>query len=449
MFLETWNESLWSVLFLPLYVLCAGSLLLRCRFLPFLRPGLVLQAARKGEDGSGEGMSPFQAASTALAATVGTGNIIGTAQAIAMGGPGALFWMWAASLLGMTVKYAEILLGQRMRGSAAAYIRVALGKLPAHFYGLLLSFSALTVGTMAQLNGCVGALCEACGRHSLSAKALIGLALTAVLALCLAGGVRRVLCFCERLVPAMGLGFLLAAGTALFCTRTRIPGALALVLRDALRPRAAIGAAGGVALRQTLLWGLRRGAFSNEAGLGTAAAIHAGVRSKDAPLHALWGVLEVFLDTILLCTATALVILCSGVPIPYGSMPGPELLRDAFTVSLGRRASDLVICMALTLFGFSTALGSTVVGTQCQEEMWGAGAGRRFRRLMVLCAFPGCVLPVELIWQAADSVNVLLAIPNLLSLLILAPGIQRLTTARFYGGNRRMPLDENGETAIL
>lgn len=411
------NESLWSLLFLPLFLLCALRLA-PCLRLPPLR---VLRAAESFSEGETAGMKPAQAASTALAATVGTGNIVGTAQAIAMGGPGAVFWLWVAAILGCAVKYAEIYQGQRHRGGAMAYIDAALGPLPARCYAALAAVSALLVGNMAQINGTVSALCGVTGDGGALLRAALGLVITAFLGVQIVGGARRVGRFCESLVPLMSVCYVLVLGLLLFVFRARLPHIFQEIIADSFHPRAAAGAAGGAALRQTVVWGLRRGAFSNEAGLGSAANIHAEVRAGRPELHGLWGVFEVLVDTLLLCTLTALAILCSGIRIPWGSLPGPELLRTALASLYGRKAAFVFLSIELTLFGFSTVLGCYVCGQRCVRWLGGKGSGRAFFAAYLLCALLGCVLPVDWIWQAADAVNVLLAVPNLLALLLLAP----------------------------
>lgn len=432
MILERLNECLWAALFLPLFSLCGVTLLLRCRFLPFLRFRQMLRVTLGGREDCGEGLRPAQAAATALAATVGTGNIVGTAQAIAMGGPGAVFWLWIAALLGMSVKYAEILLGQYYRQGAMGYIRAALGKSMACFYAAASALSALAVGNMAQMNGSVSAVCQGAGESGFRLRLFCGLLLTVLVALSLTGGARRIGRLAERLVPIMALGFLMITTFVLFHFRASLPGVLQRIFNEAFHPQAAVGATSGAAIRQTVLWGLRRGAFSNEAGLGTAANVHATVDSRKPALHALWGVFEVFVDTLVLCTATALTILCSGIVIPSGSLPGPELLQTALAEGVGQRAASLFMAAALPLFGFTTVIGCAVCGERCVVWLNSARAVKPYRALFVLCAFLGSLVPTHVIWHAADAVNALLAVPNLLALLILAPQVGREVYERLY-----------------
>lgn len=417
MFLEQVNESLWSLVFLPLFA-CCGLLLLPSFRLPALR------ISRGKDRNDAPGMRPWQAVSTALAATVGTGNIVGTAQAVAMGGPGAVFWLWCAAFLGCAVKYAEIYQGQR-HGGAVGYIRAALGKIPAKCYAVLTAVSALFVGNMAQMNAAVRALCGGAGERAVLLRLLLGLLLVGLLAVPIRGGAKAVGSSCEHLVPLMSALYLLVLGYALFRFRGRLPAVFGQILREAFHPRAALGAAGGLALRQTLLWGLRRGAFSNEAGLGSAANIHAEVRSDHPERHAFWGVFEVFADSFVLCTATALVLLASGVRIPFGTLPGSELLRDALAGIYGHGASYCFLSAALGLFGFSTVLGVYVCARRCVLWLGGERAERMYSRVFLACALLGCLLPLGLVWQLADTVNLLLSIPNLTALILLSASTSR------------------------
>ena len=319
-------------------------------------------------------------------------------------------------VLGCGIKYAEIYQGQRF-GGAMGYIAWTLGRPAAAFYAALAALSALVVGNMAQMNGAVNAICSGVGALP---RVLLALLLSLLLWRQLGGGVSGVGSACGRLVPPMSVCYVLVLGYALFSLRARIPTVLGEILDNALAPRAPIGAAGGLAFRQTILWGLRRGAFSNEAGLGTAANIHAEVQTSQPQLHALWGVFEVLVDTLVLCTLTALVILCSGTVIPWGGLPGPELLQQALGGVCGEGGAAVFLAASLGLFGFSTVLGVYVCALRCVRWLWGGEAERRYRWAYLLCAFLGCLLPTRLIWQMADGVNVLLAAPNLLALLLLS-----------------------------
>lgn len=438
MILERIGEHLWIGAFLPVFLLCAGCLLLRFHFLPFRRFGLMLRVTLGGEEKGGTGLSASQAACTALSATVGTGNIIGTAQAIAMGGPGAVFWLWMSALLGMSVKYAEILLGQRFSG-ATGYIRRALGPIPAGIYAVIAVFSSLTMGNMAQMNGAVHAICTVFGTDGDGLRLAITLFLSLTAFISISGGLRRVGSASEKLVPFMTLGFLLATGSVLFVFRSRLGTVMRLILKSACKGSAVAGAAGGLGMRSALLWGLRRGCFSNEAGMGTAGNIHASVQSPEPCIHALWGVFEVFADTMILCTLTALTILCSGVRIPYGELPGAELLQSALALVYGQRFAGVLLSTALLLFGYTTVIGTAAVGLICASELGVEKGVRLYRIAFLICSLSGGLVSLECVWRLADLSNVLMSLPNLLALLVLSPSAGREVDAAF---------EEKGKTSL-
>lgn len=453
--LEQVNSTLWTCLFLPCFLVCGLRLTLRCGALQFRRFGLALRLTvgrpSRGAEGSGS-VSPLQAASTALAATVGTGNIVGTAQAIAMGGPGAVFWLWTAALLGMAVKYAEIYLGVRHRqklpngetvGGPMYYIR-ALGSAfapLAALYAALAVLSALGMGNLTQVNGAVSAICRAVevflplsGSERFKLRLGLGLALALLTLAVLSGGVKQVGRASALMVPFMGLVFLGSTLTVVICHIQRLPAALGEILAGAFSPRAALGAAGGLGLRQTLLWGFRRGVFSNEAGLGSAAIAHAAARTDSPAEHGLWGVFEVFADTLVICTATALAILCSGVEIPWGSLPGPELLGTALATVFGEKGSALFLGACLFLFAFSSVLGSSVYGGGCLEYLFGRRIRGLYRAVYAFFVLLGSVLSVALVWAAADTVNVLLSLPNFIALFALSGQVGRDVRRHFFQG---------------
>ena len=404
------GKLLWLWGFLPLFAACAAA---------WVRPLLTMKKGKGRSASSGQKapgtLSPGQAAGAALAATIGTGNIVGTAQAIAMGGPGAVFWMWAAALLAMPVKAAEILMGQRM-GGAMGYIRRALGPFPAKSYTLLALGNVLILGNMTQMNTASSLF----GNVDFPAADLaVPLMLTALIAICLQKGIDGVGRLCMKLIFVMAGLYLAACAAGLFMHARRISPAFRLIFRCALHPRAAGGAASGLLAREACLWGLKRGAFSNEAGLGTAANIHAYTGETDPVRNALLGAAEVFADT-LLCTLTALVLLTAAVPIPDGSLPGSELAGQALAESFGKRASVWLLALCLGSFALSTVLGSYIVGHRCADSL-GIGV-RVYRSVFLGCSALGSLLPLRWIWLSADTVNVLMALPNLLALLLLSGG---------------------------
>ncbi len=413
MILQSSGALLWILLFFPLFILCA------CLLLPgFYRLVAGKKTAPALETFHSKGkLNTLEAVSTALAATVGTGNIIGTGQAIAMGGPGAVFWMWVAALLGCFVKCAEIWFGQRDGQGAIGTIRSSLGPRASSFYAFLAVLSTLFVGNMAQMNTVVTSLSI---NRSSSPGSFLGLSLLLLLFLAFAlyRGLSALGKLCSCVVPLMTLLYLAACALILFENRGAVTPSLRLVFTSALRPCALLGGCGGISVRNALLWGFRRGVFSNEAGLGTAGTIHSLVRTESPRFHALLGIWEVGVDTLLLCTVSALTLLCSGAVIPYGSLPGAELWLRVFSSSFYLFKTP-VISLCLCFFAISTVLGCYVPGSLCARS---TGIGEEsFRRIYLLCAALGCFLPTDQIWLASDLINVLMASPNLLSMILLAP----------------------------
>lgn len=404
------DQALWIAGFLPLFSAC--SAVWARRFFS-MRKGIHRET--RLESKSARTISAGQAAGATLAATIGTGNIVGTAQAIAMGGPGAVFWMWAAALLGMPVKAAEILMGQRM-GGAMGYIRRTLGAIPARVYSLLALCNVLILGNMAQMNT-AASLSKGAEPSGIPVSRLTSsILLIALISLCLKKGIGGISTVCVKIVFVMAGLYLTAGAAALTLHAGQILPAFRLILLCAMQPRAIFGAAAGLLARRACLWGLKRGGFSNEAGLGTAANIHAYTTEADPLRNVLWGVVEVFTDTVL-CTISALVILTASVPIFYGIMPGSELLLRALSGSFGERYALCLLMLCLGSFALSTVMGTYISGLRCADSL--GMEERRYHLLFLFCAGLGSVLPLHWIWRAADGVNVLMALPNLLALFLL------------------------------
>lgn len=360
----------------------------------------------------------MEAAFTALASTVGTGNIIGTGQAIAMGGPGAVFWMWVAAFLGGIVKCAEIWFGQRNGRGAVGTIRSALGKRFSAFYAFLAVLSVLFVGNMAQMNTLVISL-GSIKSDDPAFRLTVSFFLLGLLAAALSHGVSTLGKICSYVVPGMTALYLAVSFIILFENREKVMPCFSLIVSSAMKPGAVLGAFGGMTARKAILWGFRRGVFSNEAGLGTAGTIHSLVHSERPERHARWGLWEVGVDTLLLCSISSLTLLCSGVAIPYGCLPGAELWFRVFSSSPAKISPALVLGLCLFFFGLSTVLGCYVPGSLCAMSI---GIGEQFFcPLYLACAAFGCFLPTDRIWLMSDLINVLMAVPNLLSMISLAP----------------------------
>lgn len=452
--MEALNSALWSALFLPLLLVCGLVLTLRCRFLQFRCFGKAISMPFKRQS-SGDALTPFQAACTALASTVGTGNIIGTAQAIAIGGRGAVFWLWVSAIPAMIIKYAEIFLGLRFRrksgreklGGPMYYIEQGLGarfRPLAPVYAFLAGLSVLCMGDMAQISGAVSALEQSAVQLGLSEgsgaglRCALGLILAAVLLWALSGGAKSVGRISALLVPFMSGMFLLFTSAVIVCHAQALPSVLRGIVHDAFSLRAAGGAAGGLTLRQALHWGVRRGAFSNEAGLGYAAIAHGATDGTPAQ-QGLWGIFEVFADTVVICTATALAILCSGVDIPWGSPVGVELFHAAAATVFGDRPAAVFVAASLFLFAFSTVLGCSVYGLQCARYLSGAKGARIYRGALGLAAVIGSAIGTGAVWSAADTVNALMSVPNFIALLGLSGLIARESNALFVKKSKGKP----------
>ena len=384
--------------------------------------------------------SSFQALCTALAATVGTGNLVGVAGAICLGGPGAVFWMWLCGILGMIIKYTEALLSVRYRvktdqGFAGGPMYMILLGLPkklhplAWLYGFFGMIASFGVGNAAQINAAMTGLRACFDHYSLRFPAAWQLLVTAAFALLIAamlsGGAKSVASAAERLIPAASAGYILLCLGVLLARWQRIPAACSSIVRGAFSPRAVTGGMIGSAFC-ALRVGCSRGVFTNEAGMGTAAIAHAGAEGVHPVQQGMMGLIEVFLDTIVICTLTALVILVSGVSVPYGTDAGGLLTTAAFSAVYGKSAA-LWLTAAMTLFALATVLGWGLYGARCTQFLFGQKAWKHFVALQIPAVFAGAFLETEAIWQLSEAVNGLMSIPNLITLAVLAPEAVRLT----------------------
>ena len=400
-----------------------------------------------GKSEEREGISSFQALCTALAATVGIGNLAGVAGAITLGGPGAIFWMWICALLGMAVKFAEATLAvhYRRKGSNGQWvggpmymIENGMGhrwKLLASVYCFFGVVAAFGVGNATQVNALIGGIREAASSMGadLSPKwnYILGLALAALIGTVLLGGAKRIAGTAELLIPFAAGGYLVLCVIALFLRRYLLADAFMVILEGAFSPRAVTGGMVG-SVFTALRTGVSRGVFTNEAGMGTASIAHAGAEVDHPVRQGLMGIMEVFLDTIVICTMTALVILCSGVPIQYGTDAGAALTSRAFCAIFGDWAG-VAIAAALCLFAFATILGWGMYGARCAEYLFGDGVWRKFALLQMIAVVLGAGLNTAMLWRVAEIVNGLMAIPNLIALWALCPKIKQLLQ-EFYCG---------------
>ena len=426
--LERFNSFLWSV---PVLGLILGTGICLTGMTRFVQVRLFPAACRDFLRRLRDRDSGFRALCTALAATVGTGNIAGVAGAIAIGGPGAVFWMWSSAFFGMGVKFAESVLAVRFRqpdGRAGPMfiIRNGLGKRwrwMAYLYSFFGIIAAFGVGNAAQVNAVVTSL-ESTGA-SRAFVILMGCALAAVTAWMVMGGAKKIAGTAETLVPVVSGAYILLCLAALVLCRDRVGAAFGAIIRGAFEPRAVTGGVVGSMLG-TLRIGVSRGTFTNEAGMGTAAIAHGGAEVDHPVRQGLMGIMEVFLDTIVICTLTALVILTSGIAIPYGNQAGAELTADALAAGFGPWVKA-ALCGCLVLFALATILGWGFYAGRCAEFLFGRIKWKWFGVLQGGGVLLGLFLGTGTVWTLAEMVNGLMAIPNLIAVLLLRGEVRRLT----------------------
>ena len=448
------NDFIWGV---PVMVCIIGvGFYLSCRtgFLQIRKFSYAIQTTigrmfrkRNASDGA---LTPFQAVCTALAATVGTGNIAGVAGAIAIGGPGAVFWMWVSAVLGMCTKFAEVTLAVYYRetnkegdlvGGPMYYIKNGLGKNWQFLAVLFSAFGVLTVfgtGNATQVNTITTAVNSAllsCGLISEGAvktsNLIQGIIIAALVALILLGGVKRIGQVTEKLVPFMALLYIvLSVGIILFRIQA-LPSVIQAIFEGAFKPAAVTGGAVG-SLFMSMKKGVSRGIFSNEAGLGTGSIAHACADTRKPVKQGMFGIFEVFTDTIVICTLTALVILCSQVPVGYGQAAGAELTIQGFISVYGNWVS-VFTAVAMCCFAFSTILGWGLYGARCIEFLFSEKVIKPFMVAYSLVAILGATADLGLMWNIAETFNGLMAIPNLIALFLLSGTVVKLTKEYFAG----------------
>ena len=395
-------------------------------------------------------ITPFQAVCTALAATVGTGNIAGVAGAIAIGGPGSVFWMWVSAVLGMCTKFSEVTLAVYYReknadgdlvGGPMYYIKNGLGRRFFWLAYLFAGFGVLTVfgtGNATQVNTITTAVNSALiNFHVITQEQTsitnlaIGIIITVMIALILLGGIKRIGQVTEKLVPFMALLYIvLALGIVVLNWRV-VPDVFVSIFEGAFSPSAVTGGVIG-SMFLSMKKGVSRGIFSNEAGLGTGSIAHACADTGKPVKQGMFGIFEVFTDTILICTLTALVILCSPITIPYGQAAGAELTIQGFTSVYGNWVS-IFTALAMCCFAFSTILGWGLYGARCIEFLFSSKVTKPFMVVYSFVAILGATADLGLMWSIADTFNGLMAIPNLIALFLLSGKIVQLVRDYFSG----------------
>ena len=446
------NGFVWGV---PAIVCIVGAgilLSVRTRFIQFRRFGYAMKATlgklfSKGDAGHGS-ITPFQAVCTALAATVGTGNIAGVAGAIAIGGPGAVFWMWVSALLGMGTKFAEVTLAVHFRernekgdyvGGPMYYIKNGLGRRwmwLAYLYAFFGVCAVFGTGNATQVNTITAAVNTALINYGLltaestaGSNLIIGVAICVIVALILIGGVKRIGKVSETLVPFMALLYIVLGIGLIVMRLDRVPAVFASIFEGAFNPSAVTGGIVG-SFFVSMQKGVSRGIFSNEAGLGTGSIAHACADTKKPVQQGMFGIFEVFMDTIVICTMTALVVLLSGVEIPYGQAAGAELTIGGFTMVYGNWVS-IFTAIAMCCFAFSTIVGWGLYGARCAEFLLGNKILLPFNIAYALVSIVGASMDLGLIWGISDTFNGFMTVPNLIAIFLLTPVVLKLTKEHF------------------
>ena len=431
-----WGEYL----LIPLLAIVGIYLTIGLYAMPWRKIPLAFQTlwqGRKESHGQGD-ITPFQALMTALSATVGTGNIAGVATAIYFGGPGAIFWMWVIALFGMATKYAEAVLAVSYRqtdelgnyvGGPMYYIRNGLGdkwRWMATAFAFFAMFAAFGIGNMVQSNSVAD---EINATFSIPTW-ITGLVIATLAALVIIGGVKRIAQVAAKLVPFMAIAYVLAALAIVFLNIDKLPDAITLIVNSAFSGTAASGGFIGATIWMAIRWGFARGIFSNEAGLGSAPIAHAAAKTNDPVKQGMVAMLGTFIDTIIICSLTALVIIMTGTW--DSGLKGVSMSSQAFSAGL-YGYGGYVVSFGIIFFAFTTILGWSYYGERSAEYLFGAKIIKPYRLLWVAAIFIGAIMKLELVWTFADVLNGLMALPNLVALLLLSPVVFSKTRQYFNG----------------
>ncbi|HIS68438.1 MAG TPA: sodium:alanine symporter family protein [Candidatus Gallacutalibacter stercoravium] len=438
---EAINQVVWGPAMLAFLLLVGLQFSLRTGFFQFrcarlwlkMTLGKLLGTRKKvkkarlvGKDAGREekkAISPFQAMSTALAGAIGTGNIVGVATAITLGGPGAIFWMWVAAVLGMMTVYAENLLGVKYRvrnakgqwvGGPMYYIENGLHcKWLAVVFAVACTLATFGIGNMTQANSIAAALQETFALP----PAVTGIVLAVLVGCIIFGGIGRIAKVTEKIVPFMALFYLVGGLVVIFAHVDRIPSAVQSIFQQAFSLQAAAGGVGGTVMQQAVKYGIARGVFTNEAGLGSSPIVHAAADAQEPAEQGMWGIFQVFLDTIVMCTVTALCLLTAGVWEP--GKDGAAMSTAAFATVFGRMGA-VFVAVSITLFAFATLISWSYYGERGLAYLAGEKPVAVYKALYAIAAAFGCAMNLRLVWSIADCFNGLMAIPNLVALLLLS-----------------------------
>lgn len=435
---STINNIVWGP---PILFLIVGSgiyLSIMTKFFSITKIGYILKNTflkmfSKESHGEGE-VTAFQAVATALAATVGTGNIAGVATAIALGGPGAVFWMWIAAIVGMTTKFAEVVLAVNYRektpdgrfvGGPMYYIERGLKwKWLAVIFAMFGALAAFGIGNMVQSNSVSASL-----KATFNINPWVtGIVLAVITAMVIVGGIKRIGAFTEKLVPFMAAIYIVGGLFIIFSNLTHIPEAFGLIFGNAFTGHAAVGGFAGATLARSIRFGVARGVFTNEAGLGSAPIAHAAATTDHPVRQGLWGVFEVFADTIIICSITALAIMVSG--LWDTGLSGAELTTAAFNEGIPV-IGGYIVAIGIVLFAYSTIIGWEYYGERCAEYVFGPKVITPYRIIWIPFVLIGAIGGLDQLWALADTLNGLMAIPNLIGVLALSPVVFKLTKEFF------------------
>ncbi len=431
------SSFIWGPVMLTLLLGVGVYLTLGLKLIPWRKIGLgfALLVSGKADKDQGE-ISPFQALMTALSATIGTGNIAGVATAIFLGGPGAIFWMWVTALFGMATKYGEAVLAVKYRevdergrrvGGPMYYIKNGLGenwKWLGFLFALFGTIAAFGIGNMVQSNSVSDALQSNFG----VSPVLTGIVLAVLVGLVILGGVQRIGVVAGKLVPIMAIAYVLGSLIIIFANFGQVGQALGLIFTSAFTGTAATGGFAGAAMVAAIRFGVARGIFSNEAGLGSAPIAHAAAQTNDPVRQGMIGMLGTFIDTLIVCTMTALVILLTG------AWTSGETGASLSTLAYGQGISggNYIVTFGLVVFAFTTLLGWSYYGERCAEFIFGVRVITPYRILWVVAILTGALIKLDLVWLLADVMNGFMAIPNLIALALLSPVIFRVTRDYLY-----------------
>ncbi len=459
-------DNVLSIVMLVLLILAGLFLTLRTKFFQFRKFGYTMKNTVGGlfdksqHEKDRKSVSPFQAVTTALAGTIGTGSIAGVATALTMGGPGAIFWMWISALLGMITKYSEIVLSLKYRettefgsliGGPMYYMQNGLKKKwLAIVFSIFAMVACIGTGNATQSN----AISEVAFKTLSISPYITGAVLTVVVALVILGGVKRIASINEKLVPFMAILFIIISIVALCFNIANVPSAFSLIFSEAFNFKSAAGGVAGFGIFSAMRYGVGRGVFTNEAGLGSAPIAHAASSEKDPAKQGLWGVFEVFITTIIICTMTALVVLSSdayltGLPTGKFEYTGAALSSEAFNEALPY-VGNIGISLATVFFSLSTILGWAYYGEICVGYVFSKKrefAIAIYRFVYVAFTFVGAVASLKTVWLIADIFNVLMALPNLIALVALSKVVIEVTKEHFEKNKKEKTLEETIEEA--